>query len=108
MSESDLIERLAAAVAARVKPSLPLAVQLWNLEMIGAYLQRSPRVVGERIVTLPDFPKAIRLPAARAKKPGTEEEKNKGKSLPLWKAAEVIAWTESHRDQTTGRPRKQI
>lgn len=37
-----MIERLADEVAKRVKPSLPLSVQLWNLDMIGVYLQRSP------------------------------------------------------------------
>ncbi|UCF24094.1 MAG: hypothetical protein JSV72_00785 [Ralstonia sp.] len=105
MSEADLIERLAEAIGKRIKPALPLDVQLWNLEMIGAYLQRSTRVVGERIVTLPGFPKAIRLPAARAKTAG-EEDDGKGKAQPLWKASEVIAWTEGHRDKVIGRPRK--
>lgn len=97
MSEADLIEKLAAAVAARVKPPIPLNVQLWNLEMIGAYLQRSARVVGERVVTLPGFPKAIRLPAGKD---------GESKGQPLWKAAEVIAWTEGQRDKIIGRPRK--
>jgi hypothetical protein len=40
MSEADLIERLAEAIGKRIKPALPLDVQLWNLEMIGAYLHR--------------------------------------------------------------------
>ena len=105
MSETDLIERLAEAIEKRIKPTLPLDVQLWNLEMIGAYLHRLTRVVGERIVTLPGFPKAIRLPAARPRKPGGNGE-GKGKGLPLWKASEVIAWTEGHRDKVIGRPRK--
>lgn len=105
MSEVDIIERLVDAIEKRIRPALPLDVQLWNLEIIGAYLQRSPRVVGERIVTLPGFPKAIRLPAASPRK-DEDGEPHKGKGLPLWKASEVIAWTEGHRDKVVGRPRK--
>jgi hypothetical protein len=45
------------------------------------------------------------LPAARAKTAG-EEDDGKGKAQPLWKASEVIAWTEGHRDKVIGRPRK--
>lgn len=101
MSEMDLIERLADEVAKRVKPPLPLSVQLWTIDMIGAYLQRSPRVVGERIVSLPDFPKAIRLPAATAGNAGGE-----GKSNPLWEAADVIAWARTHKEKAMGRPRQ--
>ncbi|QDX22164.1 hypothetical protein FP568_13460 [Pandoraea pnomenusa] len=94
--EPDLIERLAEALAERIAPAVPLHVQLWSAKSIAGYLQRSPAVVMERVVTLPGFPRPIRLPAQR--------EGSKGQ--PLWKAAEVIAWAESHRDKLVGRARR--
>lgn len=100
MSEADLIERLAQELGKRLKPSVPLSVALWTLEDVGTYLQRSARVVGERIAVLPDFPKPIRLPSA-----SSAAEKS-GKSQPLWKAAEVIAWAEGYKEKAVGRPRK--
>jgi len=99
MSEVDLIERLAAAVAERVQPSVPFNVQLWSTEAIAAYLQRPAQVVRERIVCLPGFPAPIRLPVSAG---------SKATAHPRWKASEVIAWTESHREKTVGRPRKAV
>ncbi|MCY0858625.1 hypothetical protein [Cupriavidus sp. D39] len=96
MSDLDLIEHLADEVAKRMKPAVPLSVQLWSAKIIGGYLQRSPAAVMERIVTLPDFPRPIRLP--------TQREGSKGQ--PLWEAAEVIAWARSHKEKLIGRPRK--
>lgn len=89
MSDAELIDRIAEAVAQRVTPAVPLGVQLWTCKGIAAYLQRSTSVVQERVVTLPGFPRAIRLPTQR---PGV-------KGQPLWKAAEVIAWAESHKER---------
>lgn len=100
MSEADLIERLAVELGKRLKPSVPLSVALWTLDDIGAYLQRSPRVIGERIASLPDFPKPIRLPSA-----SSSSEKS-GKSQPLWEASEVIEWARGHKEKAMGRPRK--
>lgn len=99
MSESDLIERFAAAVAGRVKQAIPINVALWDVDLIAEYLVRSPQVVRERVVTLPDFPRPIRIPSVQTK--GGEVSK----SLPRWKATEVIIWTESHREKIVGRPR---
>ena len=87
----DLIDRLAEAVAERVQPAVPLNVRLWDCKLVAAYLRRAPSVVLERVVTLPGFPPAIRLPTVTG---------NKGQ--PLWKAAEVIAWAESHRGRALG------
>lgn len=86
MSETDLIERLADAMAKHMTPPLPVAVDLWDIKTIAAYLKRAPDVVRNRIAVLPTFPKPIRLPAA------TEG----GRSNPLYKAREVIAWAEKH------------
>ena len=95
MSDTELIDRLAAAVAERVLPAVPFNVQLWSTEAIATYLQRPAQVVRERVVCLPGFPRPIRLPAAAG---------SKATAHPRWKAAEVIAWTESHREKV---PRKQ-
>ena len=55
---------------------------------VTAYLKRSEAVVRERITALPGFPQAIRLPVAGSR----------GRGQPLWKAKEVIAWTEKHHE----------
>ncbi len=67
-------------------PRIPVDVDLWSTKEIGLYLKRSPEVVAERIVTLPDFPQAIRLPSG------------KGRGRPLWKARQVIAWAEKYQE----------
>lgn len=90
MSEVDLIEKLAGALAERLRPAIPLSVDLWDVSTVAQYLKRDVRVARERIVCLPDFPKAIRLPSG-----------NGGRAHPLWKAAEVIAWSEKYREIRT-------
>jgi hypothetical protein len=83
MSESDLIERLAAAVAERVQPVQKIDDDLWSLDNIAAYLKRESSTVREKIACLPSFPKAIRLPSF-----------GKGRSQPLYKEVEVRTWTD--------------
>lgn len=93
-----IIEELAAAIAGRIAPAIPLDVDLWSSDQIAAYLKRDRRQVMERIAALPDFPKAIRLPAFGG-----------GRSQPLWKAAEVIEWATSYQEgvgTSRGRARK--
>jgi hypothetical protein len=87
MSEADLIERLAEAVAHHIRPAIPVSIDLWDIAMIAAYLKRDPAVVRERIVCVPDFPKAIRFPT-----------KN-GRSQPLYNAAEVIKWVQAYKEK---------
>jgi len=89
------------AVAGQIKLAVPLSIVLWDAELIAEYLRRSPQVVRERAVTLPGFPRPIRIPSVQAGKPDTVS-----KALPRWKAAEVIAWTASLREQPRGRPRR--
>ncbi|TSP11476.1 hypothetical protein [Cupriavidus campinensis] len=83
MSEADLIERIADTLEKRAA----LSYRLWTIEMIATYLNRNADVVRQRIVSLPTFPKAIRLPAGDGRV---------GK--PQWKAQEVIEWVESHKE----------
>jgi hypothetical protein len=89
MSEVELVEKLAHALAGRLQPAIPLSIDLWDTATIGQFLKREAQQVRERIVCLPDFPKAIRLPSA------------KGRAQPLWKAAEVIAWAERYQEKQT-------
>lgn len=104
MSEANLIERIAVAVASHMRPALPVNVALWDAERIAEYLVRSPRVVRERVVTLPGFPKPIRIPSVQSGKHAGKRDR--GKALPRWKAAEVIAWAESYREQPPSPPRR--
>jgi predicted DNA-binding transcriptional regulator AlpA len=78
------INELAEEIAERLRQAIPLSIALWDMSTIAAYLKVTQRHVGERIVCLPSFPKAIRLPSA------------KGNSHPRWKAAEVIDWVEKY------------
>ncbi|QGZ42677.1 hypothetical protein IP92_04898 [Pseudoduganella flava] len=87
MSEADLIERLADALQNRLRPAIPLSVDLWDFEMIGAYLKRDPQTVRDRMACLPSFPKAIRLPTKG------------GRSQPLFNAKDVIEWAQSYREK---------
>lgn len=86
-SDIDLIERLALAVAALVKPAIPLSVDLWDIATIAQYLKREPQVVRERMACLPSFPKAIRLPTKT------------GRAQPLYNAQEVIKWAQSYQEK---------
>ena len=86
MSDTDLIERLAAAVAEHVKPEIPVEIALWDLPTVAAYFKRSSQMVRTTLACLPSFPKAIRLPSA-------------GKAQPLYKASEIIDWAQKYRDK---------
>lgn len=90
MSEADLIERMAQAVAHHIAPRVPIPIEidLWDMATIAGYLKRDAGTVRERLACRPDFPKAIRLPSAK---------KNGGQ--PLYKATEVIQWAESYQEK---------
>lgn len=87
MSEIELVDKLADALAKHVQPIIPINIALWDTATIGQYLNRDDAVVRERITCLPDFPKAIRLPS------------KKGRAHPLYKATEVIAWSETYQEK---------
>lgn len=90
MNEIELITKLASALAKQLRPIIPIDIDLWDVETIAHVLKRSDDQVRERVVCLPDFPKAIRLPAVSG-----------GRSRPLWKASEVLAWAEKYREVKT-------
>jgi hypothetical protein len=87
--EAETIEKIAAAVAARMAPTIPIAVALWDTAACGAYLNRSPESFRERIAPRPDFPRAIRIPSETG-----------GRGHPLWPAREVIQWASKYRERT--------
>ena len=55
--------------------------ELWTVDEISLFLKKSKRTVYARVICVPDFPKAIRLPSDKGKK-----------AHPLWFAKEVIDW----------------
>lgn len=79
----ELIEKLVEALSERLNPR-----ELWTVKHIAEYLHRNEKVTSERIVTLPGFPQAIRLPTAKG-----------SKGFPMWKSAEVVAWVEKHQEK---------
>lgn len=84
MSTEELLEKLLERLAIPVPapaPQQPISIALWDTNDIAAYLKRSRERVYSDIVCLPTFPKPIRLPV-------------KGRAQALYKAREVIAWTE--------------
>lgn len=83
MSEEDLINKIAYAVAKQVTPTIPFEIDLWDVQTIAIYLKRSDAYVRQEIVCLPSFPKSIKLPSKRS-----------DKSQKLFKASEVITWVE--------------
>lgn len=87
MNEQELIIKLADAMGKYFKPNIPLEIDLWDTTTIGQYLKPDPPVVRERIACLPDFLPAIRLPSS------------KERVHPLYKAVEVIRWSETYREK---------
>ncbi len=85
---NTLLDQLADEISQRIRPAIPLSIDLWDSETIASYLKKSSRQVRERYAVMPGFPQAIRLPSG-----GTE------KSHPLWKASEVIRWAEKYQEK---------
>ena len=88
MTESALIEQLAAAVAAHLaQPSIPVEYDAWDIATIAKLLKREPQVVRERMACMPDFPKAIRI------------QTKTGRTQPLYWAKDVLAWMRSYQEK---------
>jgi hypothetical protein len=80
MTEPDLIDRIADAVADRIKPMFPFDVELWNVERVAAYFNRTVPILKRSITCKPSFPKAVKV--------------NK-EARPLYFAKEVVEWARS-------------
>jgi hypothetical protein len=87
-SDNELVQQLLEKLTNLTKPAIPVDIDLWDTQMVAAYLKRSESVVRERIACLPDFPKAIRPPSTRS-----------AKGQPLYEAREVIAWARRYKDK---------
>jgi hypothetical protein len=83
--DDALFEKLAAAMAAQLPPPIPIEIDLWDVATIARLLKRNESQVRNRIVCLPDFPKAIRLPVTGGPR--------------LYRAAEVVAWVGKYQDK---------
>jgi len=83
--DAALIEKLAAALAAQLPPPIPIEIDLWDVATIARLLKRNESQVRNRLVCLPDFPKAIRLPVTGGPT--------------LYRAAEVLAWVDKYQDR---------
>lgn len=88
MSENELIQQMAAAVAQHLQPAIPVQIDLWDVATIARVLKRSESQVRNRLICLPDFPKAIRLPVDGG-----------GRGKPLYRANEVLEWTRKYQDR---------
>lgn len=85
MSTEELLEKLLEHLSKPAAVPMPVAIDLWDTRHIAAYLKRSVDTVRDDIITLPSFPRPIRLPMR-----GTV------RAQALYKAREVIAWAERH------------
>lgn len=83
----EVLGQIMEAVAKHFGTRIPIEIDLWSGDEIAAYLKKERRTVMERIVCLPSFPRAIRLPTATG-----------GSAQPLWQAKQVIAWALSYQD----------
>ena len=85
--DADRKALLAAILQKLTERAIPLEVDLWDTEHIAAYLKRSHSTVRDKILPLPSFPKPIRIQTAN------------GTGHPLYKAREVIQWTENLQEE---------
>lgn len=86
--DNDLINRLAAAVADRIRPQIPFDYEMWDIATIAACMKLSEAQVRERLAPQPDFPKAVRLPTA-----------NGGRGHARYRAKEIWAWMMKYQDR---------
>jgi hypothetical protein len=85
MTTEELLEKLLAQLSKPATIPMPVAFDLWDTRHIASYLKRSVDTVRDDVITLPSFPRPIRLPVRGAVR-----------AQALYKAREVIAWAERH------------
>ena len=83
----SFVSMLAEKIAARMATHRSIELGFWNATEISEYLKRNTANVRRNILTLPSFPKAIRLP------------NDTGKSQPLYRSIEVIEWANSFKEK---------
>ena len=82
MSEVDLIDRLADAVAERINAKFEFEIALWSVERVATYFNKAVPVAQRSILCKPSFPKPVKT--------------EKG-ARPLYFAKEVVEWARSCR-----------
>ncbi|WP_036170393.1 hypothetical protein [Massilia sp. 9096] len=87
-NDNDLINRLAAALADRIRPAIPFEYEMWDIATIASCMKLSEAQVRERLAPQPDFPKAVRLPTTTG-----------GKGHARYRAKEVFAWMMKYQDK---------
>ena len=87
MSTVEIIGQLLDALNKQSAPAIPISIALWDVSTAAAYLNKNNDVFRDRIAALPDFPRAIRLPA------------KVGRAHPMYRATEVIAWAATYQDK---------
>lgn len=87
-NDNDLIARLAAAVADRIRPQIPFDYEMWDIATIAACMKLSEAQVRERLAPQPDFPKAVRLPTTSG-----------GRGHARYRAKDVWAWMMKYQDK---------
>lgn len=86
--DNELINRLAAAVADRIRPQIPFDYEMWDIATIASCLKLSEAQVRERLAPRPDFPKAVRLPTISG-----------GRGHARYRARDVWAWMMKYQDK---------
>ena len=66
LSNEERLFQILERIEQKLSPPAPVKIALWNTDDIAVYLRRDRGTVMSRVVCLPDFPKAIRLPSANA------------------------------------------
>lgn len=83
------IQELTEAIRDASISRIPVDVALWDRQAIAEFLCYSKKVVSDRIINQPDFPKRVDIGTGR------------------WRAKEVISWAYSQQNKVKpGRPRK--
>lgn len=82
-----ILEQLVRALTQLKSPGIPIEFDLWDADIISAYLKVSRRQVLEHYAVQPKFPQPINLPSGR---PSGKTRKRH----PRWKALEIITWAE--------------
>lgn len=88
MSETELIQQMAAVVAQHLQSAIPVSADLWDVATIARVFKRSESQVRNRLVCLLDFPKAIRLLVD-----------GDGRGKPLYQANKVLEWTRKYQER---------
>ena len=88
MTQTEVIQQLASAIGANIRPPIPVDIDIWSSKEIAEFLKYSETQVMNRIVCLPSFPCAIRLPTGESKR-----------GNPRWEAQEVIEWAKKFKEK---------